>query len=171
MTPGRNNAFALAELLMALAILAVLLTAVGAAVHASLQSHAANQEAADATQTVRVIFPRMTRELRTAAAVDAVTDTLVILPPAGSEASEIRYRYAGGRLYYQRTTAQGTEEHVLLDNEGDTSLTGVTLTPAYGPDAEGTTCTKSVRIRVDFEIDGRSHSLVASAAPRRNQLY
>jgi prepilin-type N-terminal cleavage/methylation domain-containing protein len=171
MTRRRNKAFALPELLMALVILAVLLAAVAAAVHASLHNHQENQEAADVAQTIRFIFDRISREVRTAAAVNAVSNTLTILPPAGGDVTQTKYQYASGRLYYYRTDGTGTHAHVLLESTDVVVLTGFSVTPQYGEDWEGTPCTKSVRIRIDFQVDGRSQAVVASAAPRRNQLY
>lgn len=171
----RQHGFTLAEMLLALLILSGLLTAVGVAMHASMVNSAENADIAAATQAARVVVNRIARELRTAAAVDPYAGSAVvkIVPPADSDFLEVRYEYNSSTqsLLYKTVTGAGTQTQTLLGGDDGVKVLSFYALYEIGPNWEGVDCTKSVTIRLSFEVGGQTLSVTASAAPRRNQLY
>jgi prepilin-type N-terminal cleavage/methylation domain-containing protein len=163
-------AFTLAEMLIALVITALLLTAVAVAMHASLFSYKENEEIASATQTARSILGRMSRDIRTAQAIDYTGGLLTIIPPSG-DISEIQYQLVGSSLVY-RVTRGGTQTSYDLVGEGDDVQIGsFAIADEDGQDWQGLDCVKSVVISVVFNIGGTQYPFTASARPRRNMVY
>ena len=74
----RKHGFTLMEVLISVAMLAMLMAAIGAAMHSSLQSYSENEKSLALTQAARSVLDRMMREVRTAADVDSTTNTLTI---------------------------------------------------------------------------------------------
>ena len=165
-----KKAFTIMEMLLSLAIMAMLLAAIAAAVHASLMSYKENDELAAAMQTVRTVLNRLTREVRTADDVVATYSSLTLLPPDPA-VDEIHYEYTGGQLIY-RVTKSGTPiSHVLISNSDDVQIIGFAVEREAGLDWQGFDCTKSITVRIVVQIEGKSFGMTASAAPRRNQTY
>ncbi len=167
--------FTVMELLISLALLAMLLASAGIAVHAAITSQNENARLAAATQAARVVLNRLTRDVRTAAAVDyySPSDVLRIVPPEdGSGLEQIEYTidYGQGKLLYRTTAGGETTSHTLL---GDNDIRVITFfaTHEIGQDWQGLDCTKSVTVNLAFEVNGRRFTQTVSAAPRRNQQY
>jgi len=176
MTCRRKKAFTLVELLVGIALAAMLLAAVAAAVHGSLMSQAANDQVASTTQAARFVLDRITRDIRTAAAVDqyAGTTTITIAPPDdGSGLQQIEYEYdsANRALLYRRTVNGNTTTQTLFGGDDKVSVRSFVAIYELGVDWQGMDCTSSVTIRLEFEVDDEIFAVTASAAPRRNRLY
>lgn len=171
----KNRAFTVAELLLSLALLAILLAAIGAAVHASIHSYEENDKIATASQTARSILYRLSKEVRTAAAVDTTTSSVSIIPPDTSGVV-IEYEFTGGTLYYRRIVNGNESEHVLLGPSDPAVPTGFVVNRVDGTvirDVEGVptelVCTKQVTVTLSVDVSGEPYTVTASACPRRNQ--
>ena len=173
MTRRNTNAFTLVEMLLALGLAAVLMAAVGAAVHGSLSSYRENQQMAGATQAARSVMDRITRDIRAADAVSVTSFEVTIIPiddGSGVEGIRYEYDYQTQILTYHRTVDGVTASYPML-GAGDVELTTFYAMGELGQDWQGVACTKNVTLRVEFTVDGEITRVTASAAPRRNQLY
>jgi type II secretory pathway pseudopilin PulG len=162
----------LVEVLLSLAILAALMAALGVAVHASLASYRENDKITSSTQAARAVLERLSRDIRTAAAVDAQTDTVTIIPPdTGSGIQQVQYEYdsANGQILYRVTANGQTTSHVLLG--GNVEVTAFSVTTLMGQDWQGLTCIGRLTIRIGLSVDNQTIDVTSSVAPRRNQLY
>lgn len=170
---ARRHGLSIVEMLIALALVAALLTAVGAALHASIQSYSENDELAAVTQSARSIMNRMAKEIRSSEDVSSTSTSLTILPAAdGSGVQEIKYELAGGKLNYHVKTAGTWATHVLLgDTDDRVRVTAFSVNRVMGTDATGQACTKTASVKLTFAIDNQSFTLTASGSPRRNQLF
>jgi hypothetical protein len=159
-----------------MALLALLLSAAAVAVHGSLDSHAENTRMAAATQAARVVLNRITRDIRTAAAVDSTAGSSVlrVIPPDdGSGLTQIEYEhdYSNKRLLYRRTVGGETTTSTLLGGDDGIEVRVFYLTYELGQDWQGLDCTKSVTIHLAFDSDNQTVDVTASGSPRRNQTY
>ena len=175
--PMRNRVgLTLIELMLALAISAVLLTAVAVAMQASMHSYNENEKSAVSIQTFRSILQRMAREVRTADGVDAHTTSRSINPPAGSGVEEIHYEFTNGQLIYRTVEDGNSTSYILVDANSATAagnpwVSDFTVAREAGTDSEGNACTKSVTVRLTLNIDGEVVGMTATASPRRNQSF
>ena len=69
--PHRTRAFTLAEVLISLALMALLMTAAALGIHAANQSHAYNSEKSDLVAKARGILDRIVRDVRRAQSVES----------------------------------------------------------------------------------------------------
>ena len=165
-----RDAFTIAELIIALVITAMLLAAVAAAMHASLYSYQENEDIAFITQTARSILGRMSRDIRTAQAIDYAPGALTIIPPSG-DISQIEYLQSEAILVYRITKATGVTSHALIGTTDEVQISSFTITDENGQDWQGLDCVKALVISVVFEIDGKQYPFTATARPRRNMVY
>jgi type II secretory pathway pseudopilin PulG len=169
---NRARAFTLAEVLLAITLVALLLLSVGVALQASFDSYQENDRIAAATQTARSALGRMSREIRNADAISASTSAVTILPPSGGDwPDQIEYELSGGTLYYRRTVGGTQSEYVLLGSDERVSVSAFEVGSQTGEDAEGTPCTKTVTIRLVLNVDGQTYPVSTSVSPRRNQTF
>lgn len=167
-----KSGFSILELLIALTLMAALLTSVGIAMKASFQSYSENEKIAAATQAGRSVLGRITNDIRTAEAVDSTSTQVSIIPPDNAEGVQlIQYEFDGGTLYYRRTVNGTTTSYVLLGGNDDVTVSSFNVDREVGVDWQGNNCTKSITLQVTFVVDDRTLSLTASADPRRNQIY
>lgn len=169
---GRRTGFSLVEALLTLAILAILMTALGTAVHSTMESYRENERLATFSQVARAVLNRMTRDIRSAAAVDANSTSITIIPPADANGlQQIRYDYdrAAKVLRYQKTI-YGTSYSYVACGEGGT-LTSFSVATQSGPDWQGLTCIKNVRVTMALKLGPETFTVSASASPRRNQAF
>ncbi len=168
-----RRGFTIAEMLMALAILAMLLSAVAVAMHASLQNYGENMKIAQLTQTARVVLNRMMSEVRTADAVDSASQRVTIIPPQPDPGNitEIEYELDEGVLYCRRTVSGVQTSLSLIASDDDVQVTGFSIVRETGIDGEGVEYTKSVTSQMDLQAGDNSFSVTASACPRRNIEY
>ena len=176
MRATRKKAFTLVEILISVALSGLLLAAVATAVHGSLKNQAENTDIAAATQAARFTLDLITREIRTAAAVDEHADptTLTIVPPEdGSGTQQIKYEHdaASGSLVRRVTVNGSTTSQTLFGGQEDVRVQSFHAIYELGQDWQGLSCAKSVTIRMEFKVRNQTLAVTASVAPRRNQLY
>ncbi len=170
---GHKKAFTIMEMLVSLAVLGMLLAAAAAAVKACMDGYSENEEIATLTQSSRWVLNRIAKDVRSAAAVDATSTSITVIPADTTTYSLISYQYTGaGDLVLNRTATGGaTESYTLISATGEPKLTGFYVIQEIGQDSLGQTCTKSVTIRLSMEVDNQNTEQTISVSPRRNQLY
>ncbi len=153
--------FTLVELLLALAISAMLLAAVGTAFNASAMNYRENEKIFKTINSARQALFRMTTQLRTADAVDpsAPSNECTLLTPVGEN---ITYRY------------DSTDNKLYLDTNGNSyvlceDVTAMTCTKdVVFDDEKGYNIVKSVQISLTVACDDRERTIAAAAVVRRN---
>jgi len=156
---GHRTGFTLVELLVALAITAILLTAVALAFNASVINYRENEDIFKAINSARQTLFRITSQLRTATAVDpaAPANECSMITAAGED---ITYRYDNTERVLYLITTDG--DYVLCSN-----VNSVTFTKdVFVEDA--VTKVKSVQIAISVASDGVEKKLAAAAVVRRN---
>ncbi|MDY7009651.1 MAG: prepilin-type N-terminal cleavage/methylation domain-containing protein [Planctomycetota bacterium] len=168
-----RRGFTIAEMLIALAILAMILSAVSIAMHASLQNYGENTKIAELTQTARVVLNRMMSEIRTTDAVDSASQRVSIIPPQPDPGNltEIEYELDGGVLYCRRTVSGTQTSEPLIASDEDVQVAGFTITRETDIDGDDIEYTKCVTVRLDLQSSGNIFSVTRSACPRRNMEY
>ncbi|MDY7010553.1 MAG: prepilin-type N-terminal cleavage/methylation domain-containing protein [Planctomycetota bacterium] len=165
----KNRAFTMVELLISLAITALLLASVAVGVHAYLKSYRDNERLISLMDTSRFVLSRMMIEARAAADLDSTAGQLTITPIVdGSGLQQIQYEYAGGQLHY-RQTANGQQTDQVLIGDGSDDITISEFSVIREDDAEGIPV--SVKMRLVLTRGNESFPLTASAVIRRNQKY
>jgi type II secretory pathway pseudopilin PulG len=152
--------------------MAILLTALGTAVFSSMESFRENDRVATASQVTRAVLNRMMREVRTAAAVDANASSITIIPPDdGNGLQQIQYQYdPTAKVLRYTKTISGTAYSYVACGEGGT-LTSFVVSTATGPDWQGFTCIKNVRVAMTLKLGPETFTVTSSASPRRNQVF
>jgi len=151
------------ELLIALAISVVLLTAVAVAFNASITNYQQNQDIFKTINTSRQALFRMTTHIRTARGVEtAETDNQCSLITADSQNITYRYNSTDNKLYLVTNDDLSDSDYVLCDN-----ITAMTFTKDTDIDDEGP-YVKSVQISMTVESGRVSKTLCAAAVVRRN---
>ena len=154
---NHRSGFTIVELLLALAISAILLAAVAAAFNASAINYRENEEIFKTINNARQALFRMTSQLRTADAVDpaAPINECSFFTSAGDD---ITYRFDSddNKLYLDKDG----NSYVLCDNVTAMSFSK-TLTD------EGDDC-KSVQISITVASGDLERTLAAAAVVRRN---
>ena len=182
----RHHGLSLIEVLMALALTAMLLTAAGIAFQVSADSVQANDEFFRATQAARVALNQMLTEVRRADAVAArdqlvsnftvkgITDSLLpVSRPLVSQSSMefVRYyRYDATAhklmLYFQDANGNVSAEHPVASNvqvapfSWDTAL-----------DNNGAPYVTRVAIAMEVAVGNNRIRISGSAVPRRSVKY
>ena len=170
----KRRAFSLVELLLALALSAMLLAAVAVAMDASFTSSDQNDRIADTTQTARAVLGRIAHDIRTANDLQPTATTISIHPPQPNayNLALIQYAYANGALTESQTDNNGVvTTTTLLDNTGDVKITGFAVTFTMGLDSNLQPCTRSVTAHLTVTDGNQQFGVTASASPRRNQTY
>jgi len=159
-----KSGFTLAELLIALAISAILLVAVAVAFHASAINYQRNEEIFKVINSARQALFRMTSQLRTANAVvhDAPSNECTLITAAGDDIT-YRYNSGDGKLYLITNYDLTDSDYVLCDN-----VTAMNCTKTTGIDDEGFIIVKSVQISLTVASDDVEKTISAAAVIRRN---
>ena len=160
---GHRTGFTLVELLLALAITAILLTAVALAFNASVINYRENEDIFKAINSARQSLFRITSQLRTARAVDdtAPANECSMITAAGEN---ITYRYDNtARVLYLITT---DGDYVLCSNVN--SVTFTQEKEFFVEDGVTKVKVKSVQIAISVASDGVEKKLAAAAVVRRN---
>jgi len=170
--PARRRGFTIAELLISVAILAVLLAAVAVAAHAVLVNYAANTRSADVTQAARIVLHRMMGEVRTADAVTSDDHRLVVIPPPNDELiTEIAYELTGGVLYCTRIVNGQEIGWPVIASSDRVQIAGFDVSRQTAVDGGGLTYTRSVSAALTLRSGEDYFGINASACPRRNLTY
>lgn len=155
-----KGGFTLVELLISLALLAMIMAAVGVAVHASAINYKANESIFAAMSTARQATMRITSDLRTGWAVSG-TDPSTQCSFFTADGRDITYRFnnADNTLYLDIHSVDSTDSYVLCRNV--TAMT-FTRTPATGDPV------RNVRLSITVTVDGQSQTVASAAVIRRN---
>lgn len=165
-----RKGFSLVELLIAVAMTAVLISAVAAGLNAAIISYNENDKASSTMQAARSILSRLSDEIRAADTVDATASTVSIIPAQNDQGlTLLEYSLQNGALVLGRTIHGVLTTQTLLDGTGDVQLAGFGISSVAGQDSEGLACTKSVTARLSLRIGMRTLDMTASASPRRNR--
>ena len=171
MRSERRAGFTIVEMMMALVILAMLMTAVGVAVDASIKNYHDNEALYKTVNTARAALLRITTDVRTSQAValigteagnDADNTQCSMLTVDGAD---VRYWFDAGSqtLYLKKVTTD--EDFVLCKN-----VTNVTFNRDEGSEA-GTKYVRNVRVSLTVtDADGQMPQTLAVAAVVRRNL-
>ncbi|RKY04539.1 MAG: hypothetical protein DRP66_11595 [Planctomycetota bacterium] len=153
--------FTLIETLIALALLGMIMAAVGVAVHASAMNYKANEDIFTAMSTARQAMARITSDLRTARGEVSDTDPSTQCSFYTADDRNITYRFnpADSTLYLDINNVGSTDSYVLCRN---VSAMTFTRTPATGDPA------RNVRISMTVTVGGTSQTVASAAVIRRN---
>ena len=156
-------AFTIIELLLALAITAVLLAAVAFAFTASVTNYQENEKIFKTINNARQALYRITTELRTASAVDPnlITTQCSLITAAGTDIT-YRYNAADDKLYLITNDDLTDPDYVLCDNVTAASFTKSTFVE------ESVTYVKNVQVSMTVQSGDFSRTLSAAAVVRRN---
>ena len=165
----RTAGLGLVELLLALAISAMLLTSVAIAFHTSLDAMDENQKIALATQNARVILNRMMTEVRRAEAVECVGNRVSILPPDdGSGVLLTGYELVNGTLWYRQNVGTGINTYPILTPDDGITINSFEVYATTGVDGEGVSYTQSITALLDLQVGDNRFAVTASTNPRQN---
>lgn len=156
-----GRGFSLAELLLALAITAMLLVAVAIAFNASVINYSENKDIFKAINNARQALFRITTQLRTANAVDpSLATNQCSLITAGGD--DITYSYSAGdnTLYLINNSTGGS--YTLCNH-----VTAMTFTKNIAVEG-AVTYVKSVQISITVVSGDAQRTISAAAVVRRN---
>ena len=160
-----SRGFTIPELLIGVALMAVLLAAMGTAFQGAMSSYDDNVKISALVQAGRSITERMTREIRQAEDVQYSMNQLNIFPiPSASGPDEIQYVLENGSFLY-RTIKDGTTSSYVFLPAGD-EVTVQQFSIETEVEDSNTTL---VKVTLDLLSGDRSFSVTASGCPRRNQ--
>jgi prepilin-type N-terminal cleavage/methylation domain-containing protein len=161
--------FTLAEVLISMAILAVLLTAVAAAFDASMKNYKDNEAISKTMNAARAALLRITNDIRTAhgVVVNAEHTECEIDTTRDGEAVTYRYRYdAEEEILYLDDYSSGTEKsYVLCEHVTEMQFVGAAM-PGKPNQVRNVRITMTVTDK--DEGANLSRKLAAAAVVRRN---
>ena len=155
--------FTVVELLLALAIAAILLAGVATAINASFINYRENEDLFKAVNSARQALLRITSDLRTADAVDPnspVNECSLI----AANGDDITYRYnnVDNKLYLVTNFNLGDPDYVLCDNVSAMTFTRQTF-------IDGTqTKVRSVQVSITVSRGNADKKISAAAVIRKN---
>ncbi len=155
--------FTIVEVLIGLAVMAILLAAVAVAFNASIINYQENDDIFKAINGARQALFRITTQLRTADAVDPNSpNNECSLITAGGEDITYRYNSADKKLYLITNDISTDSDYVLCDNVAAMAFTKQIVTE--GP----LTKVKSVQISITVSSGNTQRTVSAAAVIRRN---
>lgn len=164
---SNRRGLTLVEMLLALAIVAMLLAAVAVAVNGSMTSMRENDRNLALAQMVRWTLNQITTDIRTASSVSTTTNSLTVVSPANTQGiTQVRYMVSDGEFCRLRTIAGVEQTQVLLEADGPVTVSSMAVATRV---EDGTI--RSVSVTLNLNQAGRDYSFTASASPRRNQDY
>jgi prepilin-type N-terminal cleavage/methylation domain-containing protein len=149
--------FTLVEVLISLAISALLLTSLAIAFNASATSYQENQATVEVVSSARQALVRMTTQLRTGSGI-AITESNTKCAFSTADSQSISYEYNSGddKLYWK----SGTSQRMLCQNVTSMSFTGTFIADA--------TDYKSIQISMTVQSGTMQYPLSAAVVIRRN---
>jgi prepilin-type N-terminal cleavage/methylation domain-containing protein len=169
---GRHHGLSLIEVLMALALTAMLLTAAGMAFQVSADSVQANDEFFRATQAARISMHQILTQVRRGSvqlAWDPHWVRLTTTPDAGQTVGDdLTYSYDATAKQLKLVTNDVTTDpdYVLASN-----VTDLTFDVEAGTDYNHAPCVARVTVMIKVKVGKNEVLLSGSAAPRRNLRY
>jgi len=156
-----KTGFTVAELLIALAISAMLLVAVATAFNASATNYQENEAIFKTINNARQALFRMTSQLRTASAVDstAPSNECSFITAAGEDIT-YQFRSTENKLYL--ITNSDAQEYVLCDNVTSMTFTKTSVI------VDTVIIVKNVQISMTVVSGNVQKTISAAAAIRRN---
>ena len=158
------KAFSIVELLIALAITAILMVAVASAFEASIVNYSQNEDIFRTVNTARQALLRMTTEIRTA------TEVLMNSEPSSQctflladGVTDITYKYDSSEMKLYLVDNDSGQEYVLCDN-----VTAMSFSKGTAFDKDGLEYVKSVQISITVVSGSESRTVSAAAVIRRN---
>jgi len=158
-----KTGFTIAEILLALAIAAILLVAVAVAFNASAINFRENEEIFRAVNNARQALFRMTTQIRTADAVDpnAPANECSFITAAGEDLT-YRYNSTDKKLYLITNDDLSDPDYVLCDSVSTFTCTKNSVLE------DSTIKVKSVQISMTVGFGDLQRTVSAAAAVRRN---
>lgn len=155
-----KSGFTIVELLIALVITAIVLTAVAVAFNASVINYRENENIFNTINNPRQALIQMTTQLRNAYAVDhtAPANECSFIKVFGGDSFTFRYVSSDQKIYL----VDSTGSHTLCDN-----VTAATFTKTCTTE-DSVTYVKSVQISITVEINGSARTVSAATAIRKN---
>jgi len=175
-THCRAAGLSLVEVLISLAIVAMLLTATGIAFDAALKNYKINHDMASVSVSARNALYQMTSTIRSAWNLDPATDPddAIYVAVDGMSCSlrdssdrEIIYRYDDASRELQVNIDGAAQWYVMVENVFPVMLGDSIFTATYTPDG---LLVSRVEIRFQVSQEGLSRTISAAAVPR-NILY
>ena len=158
------SAFTIPELLIALAITAILLAAVAVAFNASVINYRENEEIFKTINSARQAMFRITSQLRTARQVDPDSpDNECALITADGDDITYRYNSADNKLYLVTNNDLSDSDYVLCEN-----VTAMTFDTKDRVTEGSITYVKSVQISMTVSSGDFARTVSAAAVVRRN---
>ena len=162
-TKHRGRGFTLVEILIALAITAMLLTAVAVAFNASVINYTENESIYKTVNSVRQALFRMTSQLRTATAADpnAPSNECTLIT---AEGENLTYRYdSSAKILYLITNDDNSDgDYVLCEG-----VEAMTFTKDVFVE-DSVTKVRSVQVAITVAAGGVRKKMTAAAVIRRN---
>ena len=158
-----RDGFTIVELLLGLAITAMLLTAIAVAFEASTVNYRLNRDIFRTTNKARQALVRMTNQLRSANAVDPNENAYrCSLITKDSEDITYEYNSSDNKLYLITNDDLSDDDYVLCDNVS--AVTFAKSTDSQG----GVVYVRSVQISMTVESDNAQKTLSTAVAVRKN---
>lgn len=162
-TIHRSRGFTLAEILVALAVMAILLTAIATAFNASVINYNENEDIYKAINGARQALFRITGQLRTATAADpnAPSNECTLIT---AEGENLTYRYdSSAKILYLITNDDLSDsDYVLCENVEAMTFSKTTVVE------DALTKVKYVQIAMTVSAGGAHKDVSAAAVIRRN---
>ena len=171
-TTPRRRGLSLIEVLMALALTAMLLTAAGMAFNVSADSVQANDEFFRATQAARISMHQILTQVRRGSvqlAWDPKWIRLTTVPEPGyTVGDDVTYSYdaTAKQLKLVTNDVNTDPDYVLASN-----MTELTFDVESGTDYNNAPCVARVTVMIKVKVGKNEVLLSGSAAPRRNLRY
>jgi len=164
-----RTAFTIVELLVSLAITALLLAAVAVAFNASVMSYNENEKIFRAVNSSRQAITRITTQLRTASAVDpcAPVNECSMVTANGRDIT-YRYNNTDNKLYLITNDDLSDDDYILCDNVTAMSFvkdTQIAADPNNGLEV------KSVRLSMTVSSGDIEKTAAAAVVIRRNLVH
>lgn len=153
-----RTGFTIVEMLMAMMIMAMLMTALAAAFNASMVNFKANEDAFKVTNIARQALIRITTELRTANAV-AVSEPSSQCSIITAGNSDVTYKFDSTDNTLYLITSDG--DYILA-----TGVTAMTFTKGIDPTDPGVV--RNVQISMTVSANNFTKTIATAAVLRRN---
>jgi len=158
----KTNGFTIIEMLISLIIMALLLSALAAAINASMVNYKVNEDSFNAINKARQVLSRITTELRTAGAV-AVSEAAGQCSMVTSDGRDITYEFdsESEKLMMITNDDLTDDDYVMCDGVTAASFT-------KGVDSDNPGVVRNVRISLTVESGSVAKKICAAAVLRRN---